>query len=102
MNHKRRKPRKNVRCKLCTDSRDYTGTDRLKRKKEVDKTIQDSLEMSPFWQSVERASQVVSQWPAWKQAGVLSRPLPESVAPPASHPIRDGLEKKHEDMDSSR
>lgn len=42
-------------------------------------------EKSPFWQSVERASQTVSQWPSWKQAGVLSRPVLESAkAPPTA------------------
>ena len=38
-------------------------------------------EKSPFWQSVERASQTVAQWPEWKQAGVLARPVTESSRP---------------------
>lgn len=33
MNHKRGRPRKQVRCRLCTDSRDYTGGDRLRERK---------------------------------------------------------------------
>ena len=35
LNHKRGKPRKNVRCRLCTDSRDDTGSDRQQRKREA-------------------------------------------------------------------
>ena len=34
MKYKRKKPRKKVRCTMCTDNRDYTGGDRLNRKKE--------------------------------------------------------------------
>jgi hypothetical protein len=33
MKHKRKKPRKKVRCALCTDCRENIGGDRQKRKK---------------------------------------------------------------------
>lgn len=35
MNYKRGKPRRSVRCTLCTDNRDYTGGDRLEAKRGI-------------------------------------------------------------------
>lgn len=45
MSHfKRRKPRTKVRCRLCTDGRDYTGGDRLRGKRDYRRDARDELE----------------------------------------------------------
>jgi hypothetical protein len=41
--YKRKKSRKNVRCRICTDNRDYAGGERLYRKKQWKKQVEADL-----------------------------------------------------------
>lgn len=55
MNYKRRKSRKNVRCRGCTDNRDYIGSDRQQRKREWYLEIETYLNKNNIHNGVEQS-----------------------------------------------
>lgn len=49
MNHRRGHSRKQVRCRLCTDNRDYIGSDRQQRKRDGAASDSQRVSNGEFW-----------------------------------------------------